>query len=461
MVKRQLILIICCILLWSGWMSAFLLPSIPQNSDLYYFVPTLLLGVGMGLSLKIFNGKKTAVLLTLMALVAIVAVNALFPGRKISLAGFQEKSPGISQAGKSLQINIRNGDRQGTFSTSRQLESFADVMVNLFARLPGPARMMASDGAGNIFVSIPSLGAIYLLKDQDQDGYAEQPILYRAGLDRPHGLHWHDNRLYVAETGRLLELKDTNGDNEADFERVILDNLPDDGGHWTRSLTMDTTGMLFLSIGSRCNACEEKDERRATVLKVDPATGSTMIFSRGLRNSVGLTIAPDGSTLWGSDNGRDRLGDNIPPDEINRLKLNGHFGWPFCFGQQLADPELGAGKNCQETVASAVDFPAHSAPLGITFGDQLLAPQTFRNSLFVAFHGSWNRSEPTGYKLVRIPFANGVPAGNPEEFLSGWLSKGKAWGRPVDPLVGKDGNLYLSDDRANAVYRIRWNNPGG
>jgi len=224
---------------------------------------------------------------------------------------------------------------------------------------------------------------------------------------------------------------------------------------------MTADGSLYVSIGSRCNACDESDPRRATVMKVDPANGKPEIFSRGLRNSVGLAVSPDGTTLWASDNGRDMLGDDLPPDEINQLKLGGDFGWPYCFGRQVADPEIGSGKDCQDTLAAAVDLPAHSAPLGIAFGTKLKAPEKYRNSLFVAFHGSWNRRVPTGYKLIRISLTDGEPTGGPQDFLSGWLADGKAWGRPVTPLVGKDGNLYLSDDRADAVYRISWNDQGG
>jgi|GEM_PF-581059 len=460
MMKRQLLLALGSILLLAGWMSAFLLRSIPQGSDLYYFVPTLLLAVGMGLNLKILSGRMTAIVIALTAAAAILAINSLFPGEAISLAGLSSKIAHQDKPGKSLTIAVRDTDHNGVFSEERHLQAYADISVNLFARLPGPARMMTSDDVGDIYVSIPKLGAIYLLKDSDQDGYAEQPILFRAGLDRPHGLVWHKDSLYVAETDRLLVLKDTDQDDQVDSEQLILKGLPDDGGHWTRSLAMDQAGALYLSIGSRCNACEEQDERRASVLKVDPTSGSATIFAKGLRNSVGLAFAADGTTLWGSDNGRDMLGDDLPPDEINQLTEGGDYGWPHCFGQQIADPELGSKTACRQTLAAAVDLPAHSAPLGITFGTRLKAPEKFRNSLYVAFHGSWNRSVPTGYKVVRIPFAAGQPAGEIEEFLSGWLTEGKAWGRPVAPLVGRDGNLYLSDDRADAIYRIHWNKGG-
>ena len=166
-------------------------------------------------------------------------------------------------------------------------------------------------------------------------------------------------------------------DNQVDEVNVVLDDLPDDGGHWTRSLAKGADGFLYLSIGSRCNACEENDLRRATVMRVNPVTGETEIFAKGLRNSVGLTFSPDGKILWGSDNGRDMLGDDLPPDEINRLEKDGDYGWPYCYGNRIPDPDLGSMARCKETVSAAVELQAHSAPLGIAFGDGLKAPSSY------------------------------------------------------------------------------------
>ena len=454
--KRQLLLALGCLLLLAGWMSAFLSQSIPQKTDLYYLLPALLLGVGMGLLLKLLDGKRTAFVLALTAVAAIMAVNQLYPQSKISLLGFKDKLPQSMKVGKVIELQVRHADKTGVFTQPRQLHAVANVSVQLYSRLPGGARMLAFDDLGRLYVSLPQLGAIYQLQDSDKDGFAEQPVLYHVGLDHPHGLVWIKDRLYVAETGRLLMLRDADGDNQVDEVEVVLDGLPDDGGHWTRSLALGKDGYLYLSIGSRCNACDEKDPRRATILRVDPLTGVAEIFAKGLRNTVGLAFAPEGSALWGSDNGRDMLGDDLPPDEVNRIVVNGDYGWPYCYGQSIPDPELGNAEICRDSIPAAVDLPAHSAPLGIAFGDQLQAPEHYRNSLYVAFHGSWNRSVPTGYKLIRIPFVNGEPSRTGKEFLSGWLVDGKAWGRPVAPLAGPDGSLYLSDDRADAIYRITW-----
>lgn len=457
LVKRQLLLLLGCVLLLAGWMSAFLIGAIPQQSDLYHLVPAALLGVGFGLVLKLLKIKRTIIVLVLTVVASIFAVNQIYPSRKISLTGFMQRMETPVRQGQPILLEVRAADRIGPFAPERTLFSLADIRVQLFSRLPGAPRMLAFDEQGRLYASIPNLGAVYQLSDANGDGFAEQPILFHVGMDRPHGLVWRGDQLYVAETGRLIQLTDNDRDNQVDEIKVLLDDLPDDGGHWTRSLTLAADGSLFLSIGSRCNACEEADPRRAAVLRVDPLTGASTIFAKGLRNTVGLTFAADGQTLWGSDNGRDMLGDDLPPEEINRIVKGGDYGWPYCFGDRLVDPNLGSSSRCEQTLASAVDLPAHSAPLGITFGDQLKAPVAFRDSLYVAFHGSWNRSTPTGYKLVRVPFRSAGPSADAREFLSGWLLEGKAWGRPVAPLVGPDGALYLSDDRANAIYRISWN----
>ncbi len=454
--KKKLLLALGFLLLLSGWFSAFFLTSLAQYSNLYLLAPTLLLGAGMGLMHKTVGAKLTALTLAFTALAAILTMNQLFPNHGVSISAFKQRMRDGGQMGHSVPIITQDTDRNGIFASERSLEAFADVEVHLFARLPGPVRMMSFDSTGNLYVTIPQLGAVYQLKDVDHDGYAEQPVLFHVGMDRPHGLVWKDRKLYVAETSQLLELQDTDDDNQVDQVRIILDGLPDDGGHWTRSLALEKDGFLYLSIGSRCNACEEDDPMRATVLKVDPVTGKSSIFARGLRNSVGLSFSPAGKTLWGSDNGRDQLGDDLPPDEINQISAGNNYGWPNCYGKQIPDPQLGSSNLCQKTVASIVDLPAHSAPLGITFGEHLNAPEEYRNSLYVAFHGSWNRSVPTGYKLIRIPYKNHQMSTAGKDFLRGWLVNGKAWGRPVAPVVGLDGNLYVSDDRAEAIYRISW-----
>ncbi|MDX2496026.1 MAG: PQQ-dependent sugar dehydrogenase, partial [Desulfuromusa sp.] len=332
--KKKLLLALGCSLLLSGWFSAFWLNSMPLQSNLYILAPTLLLGAGMGLVHKTVGGKLTALTLAFTALTAILTLNQVFPSRSVSISAFKQRMQDGGQAGHSIPVITQDSDRSGSFAHERFLETFADVEVHLFAKLPGPARMMTFDPVGNLYVTIPKLGAIYQLRDDDHDGHADESILYHVGMDDPHGLLWDDGKLYVAETSQLLELQDTDYDNQVDQVRIVMEGLPDDGGHWTRSLAQGKDGFLYLSVGSRCNACEEEDPMRATVLKVNPETGKSSIFARGLRNTVGLSFSPDGETLWGSDNGRDQLGDELPPDEINQIIAGGNYGWPNCYGKQ-------------------------------------------------------------------------------------------------------------------------------
>ncbi len=229
--KKKLLLALGSLLLLSGWFSAFFLTSLSQYSNLYILAPTLLLGAGMGLMHKTVGAKLTALTLAFTALAAILTMNQLFPNHGVSISAFKQRMRDGGQMGHSVPIITQDSDRNGIFASERSLEAFADVEVHLFARLPGPVRMMSFDSTGNLYVTIPQLGAVYQLKDVDHDGYAEQPVLFHVGMDRPHGLVWKNRKLYVAETSQLLELQDTDEDNQVDQVRIILDGLPDDGGH--------------------------------------------------------------------------------------------------------------------------------------------------------------------------------------------------------------------------------------
>jgi glucose/arabinose dehydrogenase len=340
------------------------------------------------------------------------------------------------------------------FPAGRALDAVPGWQVAVFAAgLTGP-RMLAFSPAGDLYVSLPGTGKVVVLPDRDHDGVADRRSDFAVGLDRPHGLCFAGSDLVVAENGRLLRLPDRDGDLRADRVEVVSTDLPTGQGHWTRSVIVGTDGSFYVSAGSSCNACVEKDPRRAAILKIPAAGGRATRFARGLRNSVGLALAPGSGELWASDNGRDLLGDELPPDEINHIVAGGDYGWPYCYGAGMPDPELGSPERCAATLPAAVELPAHSAPLGIAFGAELAFPERFRKMLLVAYHGSWNRSVPTGYKLVGIPFAAGRPSGPPRDLVRGWLQGASAWGRPVAPAVGPDGALYLSDDRAGVIYRI-------
>jgi len=355
---------------------------------------------------------------------------------------------------ETVELEVPDRYRRGVFEQRHELRVPPGARIAVFAAgLEGP-RLMTVTPAGDILVSEPGADRIRLLRDDDRDGVAETLITYADDLQRPHGLAFHGQNLYVAETGRLSLLRDENGDGQADTRRTISRDIPGAGGHWTRTVVVADDGTAFVSAGSSCNVCEEEDPRRAAVLEFGPGEKEAEIFARGLRNSVGLALHPDTGELWGSDNGRDMLGDDLPPEEINLIRKGSDYGWPYCYGNRTPDPKYDRPDRCKDTTPPQVTMQAHSAPLGIAFGKGLNFPETFQKMLFVGFHGSWNRSVPTGYKLVGIPFEEGRPVGGPVDIISGWLEGRTAWGRPVGPLVGPDGALYLSDDRTGAVYRI-------
>jgi glucose/arabinose dehydrogenase len=283
---------------------------------------------------------------------------------------------------------------------------------------------------------------------------AGEPEVVADGLQRPDGLAFRNGDLYVGETNRIVRLA---GPDFGDLE-VVVPDLPT-GGHWTREIVFGPDDMLYVSVGSSCNLCEEEDARRAAVTRYRPDGSGQEIVAEGLRNSAGLAFDPNTGLLWASQNERDNLGDDVPPEEINLIDPSdpgGHYGWPYCYGRRIPNPEYDDAGRCGTTVPPALEMQAHSAPLGMVFytGDQF--PPEYRGDLFLAFHGSWNRSEKTGYQVVRVRVEGGRPVSY-EPFATGWLQDdGTVSGRPVAVEMGPDGSLYVSDDGAGRIWRIRW-----
>ncbi len=359
--------------------------------------------------------------------------------------------------------------------------------INVFAEGLGYARMMAFNSQGELTVTAPSRelagdacnggscarndGRVYLLPDRDRDGVADRTVVLADGLDRPHGIAYREGGLYVAEHGRVVRIPDREG-VEGDVQ-VVVPNLPINPGnsHWTRTLAFGNDGKMYVSAGAPCNVCEPDDERLATVLQYNADGSGERIFARGLRNAVGLAVDPGTGALWAAVNGRDLLGDDLPPEYVSEVRDGDHFGWPFC-NVGVPDPDLGHLGNCMQTRAPTYFLPAHSAPLGIAFYTGQQFPAEYRGDLFVALHGSWNRSQPQGYKVVRVTQSGGTP-GTVQDFATGWLPsearcnnrpadaerntgicRADVWGRPVGLAVGPDGAMYVSDDTAGVIYRI-------
>lgn len=332
--------------------------------------------------------------------------------------------------------------------------------ISVFADdLPG-ARVIEFDFMGNAWISQTSMGIISMLEIKGQSVIRKsQPF---RNLNKPHGLAFDNEQktlLYIAEEDKISKVLIY---TESGPDKIS--ELPSGDGHYTRSLGLGPDNQLYLSIGSSCNICNEKDERRAKILLVDKDTGSLREYARGLRNSVFFTWNPKDKKLWATDNGRDLLGDDLPPDEINIIEEGKNYGWPTCYGRNIHDTSF--DKNiyirnpCLEPfeTESYIDIQAHSAPLGLAFIPQNSGwPKEYEGDLVVALHGSWNRSIPTGYKLIRIDLDEYGEYKKTEDFITGWLTKDGAMGRPVD-VKFFEGSLYVTDDKAGLIYRIEYNN---
>jgi len=326
--------------------------------------------------------------------------------------------------------------------------------ISLFADgLDGP-RMMAFGPDGQVYVAERGAGRILRLPDLDQDGKADQVEILAEGLDAPSSLAFYkDGSLYVGETTRVLRFPPLEGKSSFEQPQVVIDDLPT-GGHNTRTVLFSPDyADLFVSIGSSCNICEEDDPRRATIMRYNPDGSGEKVYADGLRNAVGITFRPGTDELWATNNGRDFLGDDLPPETVYLVQDGKHYGWPYCHSGRIVDPDLGSPNSCQDIEAPLVEMQAHSAPLGLEFYSGAAFPAEFQGDLFVALHGSWNRSQPVGYKIVRIPI-EGDTIGAVEDFAAGWLDNGSSWGRPVDVLTAADGGLLVSEDAGGRIYRI-------
>jgi glucose/arabinose dehydrogenase len=319
--------------------------------------------------------------------------------------------------------------------------------------------MLLFTRAGDLLVANPSEDRILLLdKDEDGDGIANGKRLVLDNLNRPNGLDFHGDWLYVAETDAIgrVPFDHSTGTISGDYERIVT-GLPGGGNHWQKTLRFGPDGLMYVTIGSSCNACLEQDKRRGAMLRYQPDGSGEEIYARGLRNSAGFDWSPKDGQLYATDNGRDLLGDDFPPCELNRVELNEHYGWPFANGAGIPDPDFGEGQ--EEIIANSLNpvhgFRAHNAPLGIQFVQGTSLPEYFHGTALVALHGSWNRSEKDGYKVVSLHWDEN---GNvrEENFLTGFLMGDDVIGRPVELEEGPDGAIYVSDDYAGVIYRVAY-----
>jgi glucose/arabinose dehydrogenase len=327
--------------------------------------------------------------------------------------------------------------------------------IETYAGNVAGARSMAIGTKGTLFVGSRQEGKVYAIRS---GGTPQAEVITIAkGLDSPNGVAFRDGALYVAEISRVIRF-DGIEDRLGNPPKPVLVNgsFPHKGHHGWKFIRFGPDGKLYVPVGAPCNVCESKDPRFASIMRMAPDGKDLEIFAHGVRNTVGFDWHPTSHELWFTDNGRDLMGDDVPPDELNRAPKPGlHFGFPYWHGRNVRDPEFGAKMKEEDFVPPAIELPAHVASLGMRFYTGTQFPAEYRNQIFIAEHGSWNRSVPTGYRvsLVRL---QGDKAVSYQVFAQGWLSGGDAWGRPVDLQVMPDGSLLVSDDKAGAIYRISY-----
>ncbi len=357
--------------------------------------------------------------------------------------------------------------------------------VSLFAKLAdnyGQPRMMALDRDGHLYVALAGSNQVLMLPDANADGVAETPIVIAKNLTAPNSLVFvNDNLLIANENGvvKLTQKKDAQGIKYWSAPQPFISNLAT-GHHTLKTIKLGPDNHLYLNIGSSCNVCVETDSSRATIQRytLDGKPAGSLVtlgrhapdptWARGLRNSQGFAWHPKTSAMFATNNGSDmrastkngKVNDEIPPEHLNKIEAGKNYGWPYCWADPanlntlIQDPNfLGAEHFCQTATPPAITLISHSTPIGISFLDKTNWPAEYKTDAIVALHGSWNRQNPSGYKLVRVKFTGDKPVAV-TDFATGWLNENGVWGRPIDVIVGKDGALYVSDDRAGYIYRI-------
>ena len=359
-------------------------------------------------------------------------------------------------------------------SSNLEIDSFLEKIVlpegfeiKIYADDVENARSMAISPSGTIFVGNRNKDNVFALKDTDGDNVIDKKYLITNKLkNMPNGVAFHDGDLYVAEVNKIWKFENIE-ENLSHLDKfdeypeepiLISDDFPSDRHHGWKYISFGPDGKLYVPVGAPCNICESRDEIYASITRMNPDGSNKEIYVKGVRNTVGFTWHPETKQLWFTDNGRDMLGDNIPPCELNKVtEKDQHFGYPYCHGSDIGDPEFGGEYSCSDFVMPAQNLDPHVAPLGLKFYTGKMFPDEYKGDIFIAEHGSWNRSKKIGYRISRVKIENNKSVGY-ETFIYGWLDdeEQEAWGRPVDILILEDGSMLISDDKANAIYRVTY-----
>lgn len=330
--------------------------------------------------------------------------------------------------------------------------------ISVYAQKVNNARSLALGEQGTIFVGTRVKGGrVYAVRDENGDQVADRTYTIARGLNMPNGVAFRNGALYVAEVDRILRFDDIEKRLANPPKPVVVnDDFPSDRAHGWKYIAFGPDGMLYVPVGMPCNVCEKSDPRYGTIMRMKPDGSGLEVFARGVRNSVGFAWHPVTHELWFTDNGRDRMGDDIPPDELNHAPMPGlHFGFPYLHGKSIHDPQYWSRRPAKKFRTPAQELGPHVAALGMLFYTGDMFPARYRNRIFIAEHGSWNRSIPIGNRVTMVTL-EGNRAVAYDVFAEGWLQDGDAWGRPVDLLQMPDGSLLLSDDRAGIIYRITY-----
>jgi len=335
----------------------------------------------------------------------------------------------------------------------------AGFSIQVYSAEVPNARSLALGPKGVVFVSNRTEDKVYALVDANADHQVDRVQVVASGLDTPNGIAYKDGTLFIAEVGRLLRIDgiDTKLDHPPE-PKLVTDKFPKEKHHGWRFLRFGPDGLLYMPVGAPCNVCEREDPIFSTITRMKPDGTGLEVFAKGVRNSVGFDWHPQTKALWFTENGRDELGDDIPGDELNRADKAGlNFGFPYCHAGKFLDPAFGNGKSCTSYEAPALALGAHVAALGMRFNTGKMFPEKYRNALFLAEHGSWNRSHKSGYRVM-VAQLDGDRVVSYEPFVKGWLNEQSddVSGRPTDVEWLDDGSLLISDDYRGAVYRVTY-----
>ena len=329
--------------------------------------------------------------------------------------------------------------------------------IHVYAEDVENARSMVLGDNGTLFVGSRTAGKVYAVVDDNQDYLADRVITIADNMNQPNGVAFLNGDLYVAEISKIWKFENIEDHLDAPPTPVLVsDAFPTDGHHGWKYIAFGPDGKLYVPVGAPCNICLSENEIYASITRMDPDGSNQEIYAHGIRNTVGFAWNPQDDVLWFTDNGRDWMGDDLPPDELNRAPQAGmHFGYPFCHGSGISDPEFGDQRNCDEFTAPVQDLGPHVAALGMLFYTGDMFPEEYRNNILIAEHGSWNRSTPIGYRITRVQLEDDS-ATSYETFAEGWLEGSSAWGRPVDVIQMPNGSVLVSDDTDGKIYNITY-----